>query len=144
MQGSLIVKILRLPPPELQNGKCLPYKRELPSDHGAAEELYIQKGKALKKISIRFEESSRVVGILYAQSLAQSHYMTTHLLFSLSEAVFTDKATLAASVKASLTPLFLLAEHSVANLAKPCQTDDRSLPKYRNACILLATSKPRA
>lgn len=51
-------------------------------------------------------------------------YMTTHLLSSRS--FLTLRATRAASVKASLTPRFLIAEHS----------------KYRRAPMRRATSRP--
>lgn len=40
-------------------------------------------------------------------------YITTQRLVSFAFAGFTESATRAASVKASLTPLFLIAEHSV-------------------------------
>lgn len=40
-------------------------------------------------------------------------HMTVHLLSSFDLAGFTCRATLAASVKASFTPRFLIAEHSV-------------------------------
>lgn len=53
-------------------------------------------------------------------------YMISHDFPPLSLADLTPSATLAASVKASLTPLFRIAEHS----------------RYLNAPILLATLSP--
>lgn len=53
-------------------------------------------------------------------------HMTEHFESLFSPANFTLSATLAASVKASLTPRFLIAEHS----------------KYLRAPILRATSRP--
>jgi len=53
-------------------------------------------------------------------------YITTHLEPVLSSGFFTDKATLAASLNASLTPLFFMAEHS----------------RYRNALMCCATCSP--
>lgn len=55
-------------------------------------------------------------------------HMTEHFESLFSPASFTLRATLAASVKASLTPRFLIAEHS----------------KYLRAPILRATSRPSA
>lgn len=40
-------------------------------------------------------------------------YITEHLLLSAAFAGFAERATLAASVKASFTPLFRIAEHSL-------------------------------
>jgi hypothetical protein len=44
------------------------------------------------------------------------HYMTVQLLLS-SLFVLTDRATRAASVKASFTPLFFMAEHSIMQVS---------------------------
>lgn len=44
-------------------------------------------------------------------------YMTEHLLLSFALAGLTEYATRVASVNASLTPLFLIAEHSAFMLA---------------------------
>jgi len=53
-------------------------------------------------------------------------HIIVHFLLSFPPFGFTLNATLAASVNASFTPLFLIAEHS----------------KYLSALILLATSNP--
>jgi hypothetical protein len=45
------------------------------------------------------------------------HYMTEQLLLS-SLFVFTDRATRAASVKASFTPRFFMAEHSIMQVSE--------------------------
>jgi hypothetical protein len=72
--------------------------------------------------------------------------MTEHEVLSLSPlALLTVSATRAASVKASLTPRFFIAEHSVEVLVA-CDTSahrrNPNLPRYRNAFTLSATARP--
>lgn len=80
-------------------------------------------------------------------------YMTAHFP-SLFDPLgpLTESATRAASANASLTPRFFIAEHSVLhqqtipsptyNYITPCGRKRGCLPRYLNACILLATSNP--
>ena len=82
--------------------------------------------------------------------------MTEHEAPSLSPLGFlTVRATRAASVKASLTPRFFIAEHSVGcisggfsgNIIRDATTQQRiaktpNLPRYRNAFTFSATARP--
>lgn len=63
----------------------------------------------------------------------------------LSELVLTDKATRAASLKASLTPRFFIAEHSgwiISKAFKSLLLMTWILPRYRNAFMFCATCRP--
>lgn len=61
---------------------------------------------------------------MFGEQIEAKPYMIEHLL-SLLElfAVLTDKATRAASVKASLTPRLRLAEHSIDDVSLNLRTD---------------------
>lgn len=78
----------------------------------------------------------------------RGYYRMMHLSLLFCEFVgLTVSATLAASVKASLTPRFRIAEHSASNVrlrlahVSPV-TRGTTVPRYLNAPILLATSRP--
>jgi hypothetical protein len=58
------------------------------------------------------------------------------------EGPLTDNATRAASVNASLTPRLRLAEHSIQVSITSVCSPKRLLPRYRRACIRLATASP--
>jgi hypothetical protein len=61
----------------------------------------------------------------------------------LSLLVFTCKATRAASVKASLTPRFFMAEHSVRYVSRRIHVQQaHRIPRYRRALIFSATRRP--
>lgn len=79
------------------------------------------------------------------QSRKLCPYMTLHMPPCLSPFAFlTVSATRAASVKASLTPRFFIAEHSkIASLAgAPVCSHGPGLPRYLNALIFSAMARP--
>ena len=74
--------------------------------------------------------------------------MTVHLLSLVDRpGPLTERATRAASVKASLTPRFRFAEHSAHTLARNsgpgCSQHVLAVPRYRSAPMFLATFNPR-
>ena len=83
---------------------------------------------------------------LLVSNASISGHMTVHLLSSWALAGFTCNATRAASVNASLTPRFLIAEHSAETASVYCAGEisiaPKYVPRYRNAPILLAISRP--
>lgn len=78
----------------------------MPNVLGMAEASFEDAGAAWERGCRRIEKRKLLV-----------IYMTEHLLLSFALAGLTEYATRVASVNASLTPLFLIAEHSIFLLA---------------------------
>lgn len=91
----------------------------------AGERLNLSRKRSLASVAVqRQEKEAHAFSGLFA--LCHLFYITLHFLSSPPLLDLTLSATLAASVKASFTPRFRMAEHS----------------KYLRALILLATSRP--
>lgn len=74
------------------------------------------------------------------------YHITEHFESSCELLVLTCRATLAASVNASLTPRFRIAEHSIRNKSVKSASTHQGraihIPRYLKAPIRLATSRP--